>query len=307
MAERYPSGPVLGTVPSSQPLQRSTSFVRFRVTRIDEIDDRDLGFVDEADWYAHVGIAGQRFRSAFIFGKDHWAFPAPNHPYTFLKAIPRTGLFPEPLVDLRVEVRTGDVGYAGTDDDVYLRINPTTRFQLDKKGHDDFERGDRQVYSAPIDAAVMNGITVGDIRSIGIEKSPDGSSGGWRLGGIKVWANGRLVYANDAIDRWLEDDKRTWTATDFEPAGRSTRVLPVWLRLLDDDGGLTFGDDHTDVSPYASRKDFAIAYDPLGPGLSREVVGGHLLAPDGDGDEAKFSFRLDTLVPQVASVALSTG
>ena len=73
--------------------------------------------------------------------------------------------------------------YSGTDDDVYLRIGPNLRFPLDKTLYDDFERGDRDTYSVPIDAAVLNGLKVGDISRVQIEKSPDGVGGGWRLKG----------------------------------------------------------------------------------------------------------------------------
>ena len=52
---------------------------------------------------------------------------------------------------------------AGTDDDVYLRVGAGLRFALDKRLYDDFERGDRDTYSVPIDDAVRAGLTVGDI------------------------------------------------------------------------------------------------------------------------------------------------
>jgi hypothetical protein len=304
VGERFPAGPVLGTIPSSQPLQRSTWFTRLRVTQLDEIDDRDLGALNQADWYVDASIGGQRYRSATIFGEDHFGFSLPNYPFTFLKAAPRGSRWDEPLTSLRVEVRTSDVANAGTDDDVYLRINGTQRFQLDKDGYDDFERGRRDTYSAPIDAAFAAGLSVGDIERIQVEKSPDGSYGGWKLGGVKVVANGRVIYANDAVERWLEDSSRTWTAAGFVPRNPRGAALPVWLRLMDDDGVLTGDDDHCDIDAYASRKDLALAFDTHGPGIDRTIQGAGQLGGR-DGDEAKLRYRMETIVPQPASVVLA--
>ena len=99
---------------------------------------------------------------------------------------------------------------------------PNLRFPLDKRLYDDFERGDRDTYSVPIDGAVLDGLTVGDISRVQIEKSRDGAAGGWRLRGVKLVVNGRTLYARDGIERWLEDDHRTWRAPDFrqQRAGR---------------------------------------------------------------------------------------
>ena len=67
--------------------------------------------------------------------------------------------FAEPVTSLRVEIRTSSARYAGTDDDVYLRVGAGLRFALDKRLYDDFERGDRDTYSVPIDDAVRAGLT----------------------------------------------------------------------------------------------------------------------------------------------------
>ena len=47
-------------------------------------------------------------------------------------------------------------------------------------------------------------------------KSPDGFLGGWKLAGIEIRANGRMIYQNESIDTWLEDDNLEWEAS-FEP------------------------------------------------------------------------------------------
>jgi hypothetical protein len=36
------------------------------------------------------------------------------------------------------------------------------------------------------------------------------SSAGWKLKGVRVIANGNTIYNNQSINRWLEDDHRTW-------------------------------------------------------------------------------------------------
>jgi hypothetical protein len=46
-----------------------------------------------------------------------------------------------------------------------------------------------------------------------VSKSPDGSNGGWRLEGGELLTNGTTIFNDQSIDRWLEDDDRTWSAT----------------------------------------------------------------------------------------------
>ena len=113
------------------------------------------------------------------------------------------------LVDsLRVRVRTADVAWAGTDDDVTLTMAGRS-WSLDNDGHDDFERGHTDVF----DLDPGTDLRLGDLRSVRIHKSSDGFAGGWKLGGVEVVANGTTVFSDWSVDRWLEDDHRTWTAT----------------------------------------------------------------------------------------------
>ena len=100
-----------------------------------------------------------------------------------MPAVPDEG---EPVESIEVEVKTGDVRFAGTDDDVHLRLGANLGFGLDKRLYDDFERGDRDTYSVPIDEAVRSGLRVGDITRLQIEKSRDGIAGGWRLAGVQA-------------------------------------------------------------------------------------------------------------------------
>lgn len=109
---------------------------------------------------------------------------------------------------LEVRVSTADVSWAGTDDDVTVTIAGRS-WDLDNPGHDDFERGHTDTFH--LDPG--EGLRLSDLTSVRIDKSPDGIAGGWRLKGVSITANGGSVYDNQAINRWLEDDTRTWSDT----------------------------------------------------------------------------------------------
>ena len=212
----------------------------------------DIAF-DEADFYAQGLIAGQHYLSAFIHGYDSYSFKRPNYPFTFIKAVSLTPRL-QSLTDLLVEVKTSSTSGAGTDDDVYLRVNNRLRFKLDRAQVDDFERNQKAVYSLAVDTstpfdASPAGYTLRDIQYLQLEKSKDGSSGAWKLGGVRLFVNGRLAYGNAAVEQWLRGDARTWRATDFRPPPDSAETIPVWLSLYDADSFLYGGDDHADLHP----------------------------------------------------------
>ena len=304
LAARAPTGDVF-PLSSSQGLQRTTRFVRLQVLKMRGIDLGDIG-PDDADMYARATIGGQRFLSGEINGHDSYAFPRPNAPFAFLKALPIAGTFAAPVTSLRVEVRTSSARYAGTDDDVFLTIAPGLRFPLDKRLYDDFERGDRDTYSVPIDDAVRAGLTVGDLQRIQIDKSRDGVAGGWKLRGVKVIANGRVVYAREGIERWLEDDHRVWQAPDFVRSAPMGAAVPVTLDLFDDDPLIYGSDDHGDLEPFDRRRTLALGYVP-GPLLERRTTGGSTLGGRlGDSDKATVLYRLDTLTPTATPPPLVT-
>ncbi len=296
MADPDPVGEV-GPVPSSQELQRTTRLVRLQI-----LDMRGKGLgdpgPDKADMYVRARIAGQPFHSAVIHGKDRFSFRRPNHPFTFIKGLPADRVYSQPVERLEATVKTCDARFAGTDDNVYLRINRSQRFKLDKRLYDDFERGDRDTYSAPIDSAARKGLSLADISRIQIEKSRDRLAGGWKLCGLQVRVNGRTIYSDDRISRWLEDNKRTWRARDFRPAAAPGAALPVWFQLMEDDR--VYGnDDHGDINRYGQRRDIAVGYVP-GSTLERTVVGGNRYGGRrGDGDRAQVRYRLDTITPTV--------
>ncbi len=296
MADFNPPGQI-APVPSSQDLQRAMRIVVLRVLHTRGINLGDPGPLFEADMYARARIAGQPFASAVIHGHDSFSFPDPHEPSTWLKAVPAVPDEGEPVESIEVEVTTGDVRFAGTDDDVQLRLGPRLRFPLDKRLYDDFERGDRDSYSVPIDGAVADGMRVGDISQVQIEKSRDGIAGGWRLAGVRLRVNGRVVYSDRNVGRWLEGRRRTWTAPDFVRRVPHGTKIAVSLRLGEDDF-LFGGDDAGDVNPYDRRRTVSIGYAPGAP-LERQTTGGGLLGGRlDDGGEATVRYRLETITPE---------
>ena len=294
-------GPGL-VVPSTQALQRATQFVRLQVTSMAEINNLDIP--GDADLFTRARIGSQRYISGVINSRDSFRFTLPNYPFTFLKSFPFGQTFGTPLTSIRVRIRTGDVRFAGTDDDVYLRISDTRRFALDKRLYDDFERGDNDTYSVPIDGAVEDGLTTGNIRFLQIEKSRDGVAGGWRLGGASIWVNDRPVYSNDRIDRWLENNSREFRAPRFTALPATGREAPVFLQLWEQDAPIRGDHDHTDINSLDRRQDTALAYAPGAPLRTGDAVGGSAFGGRlGDGERARLSWKLQTFFPSVATIA----
>jgi hypothetical protein len=294
MAVQVPPGE-LHPVPSSRELQQTTRFIQLQVRSMRGIDLGDPA-TDQADLYARATILGQDYLSAVIHGHDRYGFPRPNYPFTWLRAVPADYRGGEPVREITVRVRTSSARFAGTDDSVFLRLGPRLRFPLDKRLYDDFERGDDDTYSVPIDAAARIGLNVGDVRQLTIEKGPDRIGGAWKLRGVTFSVNGRVVYARDRIERWLEKSRRTWTAPGFRPRSPTGHALPVWLDLREDD--LVYGlDDQGDVNPYGHRRAIALAYVP-GTVVDRTFTGGNRYGGrTGDGGEASVRLVLRTLEP----------
>ena len=308
MAQPTPNATLL-PIESTQPMQASTRFVQLRVTSMKGVGLRSLGDptpLDRADMYATATIAGQAFQSGEINGRDSFSFPLPYAPFTFIKAIASTARHAEPVTTMTVEVATSSKLFAGTDDDVFLRISPTLSFRLDKSLYDDFERGDRDTYSVPIDGAVLAGLTVGDISRVQIDKSRDGVGGGWRLRGVKLVVNGRTLYRRDGIERWLEDNHRTWRAPDFRASAPIGAALPIALDLWDEDSFVYGGDDHGDLNRYDNRRRLALAYAPGTPVRARATGDSLLGGRVGDGDRASVSYTIDTLTPTPATASATS-
>jgi hypothetical protein len=319
MADPNASGPV-GPVPSSIPLQRETRFVELQMNEIQALELGDP-FGDNADMYANVRIDDHPSSSAEINSKNYFNFPRPFAPFTWIEAVPAAGNQQEPVETIEVEIKTANTLFAGTDDDVFLTLGPGLRFSLDKRFTNDFERGDRDTYSVPIDDAVAPGLRdhnteeialaptgeagrrsmrVGDIREVTIEKSPDGFAGGWKLGGVRLWVNGNQVYENQSINKWLEDYHRKWTAPFFEPSDPRGSKIPVSIFLADDDSNFYGADDEGDINPYDNRRVLSVGY-TLGEDILRRAEGGGRLGGRvgfEHGDKARIAYRLRTITPE---------
>lgn len=299
-----PSPPTGATpVQSSRDMQAATDFIAVKVTRVHDATPGDTVGIDpgpdEADFYARANIAGQQFTSGMIHGYDTFNFRLPNYPFTFIKAVPKGWRVDEPVTKLQVKVRTCDATWAGTDDDVFLRINDRTRFLLDKPLYDDFERDDEDTYSLK----PSQGLRVKDIQYLQIEKAPDGTSGGWKLCGVALQVNGSQVYQKGGIHKWLEDNHRTWRASDFYLPAPTTDEVPITVRLYDSDGGLYGGDDHCDIHPDFNRYDLNVLYDRGTSRFRGDVSGTRSSTSRGgsnhggrgtDSDKSEIGFSIET-------------
>ena len=298
-----PSGDVF-PVASSQFDQSVTKFVHVKVTSMKSVGVlRALGDptpIDRADMFGRATIGGQGFQSGEINGRDSFSFPLPYAPFAYIKAISVGQRFPEPVTSMTVEVRTSSARFAGTNDDVSLRVGPGLRFNLDKRLYDDFERGDRDTYSVPIDTALLSGLSVGDIERVQIEKSSDGIAGGWKLRGVKLVVNGRVAYERDGIERWLEDDHRVWRAPDFQRKAPDGTAVPITLDLWDEDSFVYGDNDQGDIEPNDRRKRLSLAYVPDTPVSARASGGSRHSGRLGDGDQASLTYVIETLTPVLA-------
>ncbi len=120
---------------------------------------------------------------------------------------------------LVVEIKTGDVRFAGTDDSVHVQFGGRD-FPLDDPDRDDFERNNRDRFiidlDEPMSIELIRG--VGQISVTKIEDSFFG--GGWRFGGITVWAESDAtepLFRNDAVNVWLDGDHLEWVSQLGEP------------------------------------------------------------------------------------------
>ena len=287
-----PEATGIGDLPSSRPYQLTTRFVKTEITAYGGPGLGDL--VGGADDYINARIGPQSYTSTVINGADSFSFPRPYAPATWIRSVQTTNRAGMPVTSMTVRLETGDRRYAGTDDDVYLRINNRLRFPLEKRAYNDFERGDDDTYSVPIDSALRNGLTIGDITQVTIEKSPDRLAGGWFLHGVTLVVNGQTLVSNRRIDRWLEDNRRTWTASGLARDHRTSDVVPIWLQIRDDDFG---SNDTGDINPYDRVTTHVVAYRP-GTTVTRTVHGGDLLKGRlamENGDRARLSYRITTI------------
>ena len=293
-AENIPGGqiPEFPDLPSSRTIQALTRFVKVEVLNYRGISLGDT--IGGADIYANIRMRGQPSTSTIIDGADSFGFRSPYAPFTWIRSVPTPNQASTPVTSMVVRVETGNRSGAGTDDDVFLRINNRLRFSLDKRLYDDFERGDVDTYSVPIGTATRNGLTVGDIDRVAIEKSRDGRNGAWFLHGVTLIVNGQVVLSNRAIDRWLQGSSRSFVAPGFVRDVGTSDIVPIWLQLREDD----FGPQETgDINRYDRHTSLPIAY-RLGTFVRQRARGGALLRGRlslQNGDLAQLTYRLRTL------------
>jgi hypothetical protein len=246
--------------------------------------------------------------SAMINGEDSYSFPKPNAPFTWIKAVPAEPNEEEPVESIEVEVDTANARWAGTDDDVFLRLGrrgqDNLRFQLDKNFYNDFEQGDRDTYSVAIDDAIREGMTVSDISRVQLEKSEDGIAGGWKLGGMTLRVNGKPFYEDNDINQWLEDNNRIWQASGFTHRNPRGQEIPIWLNLRESDS-IYGDDDEGDINRFDNRDIVGIGY-PLGTLLRGSSAGAKVLGgrQGYGGDEASITYRVETLAPEAITANL---
>lgn len=308
---------VLTSTPSYEPyimqcvqnLQRSTNFVRLEITQMHG-DLDPLG--DSSDFYATATIAGQQFRSGVIFGKNDYSFAStattPYRPFTFLKAVSKTTRFDEPLTSLEIEITTGSQFGAGTDGDIWFSINENTRFLLDKDLYNDFENGDKDTYSIPLDSLIRKGMSMADIEyvNLSLEGGPSFAKD-WFLKKVKVTANQKIIL-QVSPKRWLTNIESFWRSQTTQDLLQSSK-LPVSIGLYDDDNTSVFDDfsfygdnDHADINPMGNRRDLAFAFDHMGSESTgtRQSRGGNTHGGYDIFDEtASINYRIWTVSPKV--------
>jgi hypothetical protein len=147
----------------------------------------------------------------------HWAMPVL---LLFISLVVPCPADAQQVSRLIVDIRTQDVAFAGTDDDIHLQIGGRD-FYLDVPSRDDFERGhtDRfefDLSNEPLSIELIRG--VGQISVTKIQDSFFG--GGWDFGGVTIWADSTAtdpLYSNSSINVSLDGDDLEWTTMLGDP------------------------------------------------------------------------------------------
>jgi hypothetical protein len=98
-----------------------------------------------------------------------------------------------------ITVETGRIADAGTDSNVWIRLNGTsgssTWLELDTPDHDDFERGSVDQFRFLLS-------DIGSVTSVDISYDHSGNKPGWYLNGIKVESLNSVWYLS--YYQWLD-------------------------------------------------------------------------------------------------------
>jgi hypothetical protein len=118
------------------------------------------------------------------------------------------------VMALRVEFHTGDVRFAGTDANVFLRIGERT-FQMPVDyGKDPFERGAKDAFNFTMDPPM----TLAELRAatIDVYHDSEGQNPGWLIKAVRIWV--LLSTAPDQGLLYKEWQDVGWLAIDEKPA-----------------------------------------------------------------------------------------
>lgn len=288
-------------VASSGGFGAGVEFVEMVVEHISQIDDIDGGDIpllgeNDADWYTKGDLAGQGFISSLINGTNTYNIQKFYGSLRFYKSVPKgSRTFVQPLYSLKVRLRTGTGDGAGSDMDLYLKLGNGRRLEFPYGDFDDFERGRNDLYTFPVPA----GLTMKDLGTLSLVKGGGGGGHAWQMGGIQVVANNRVIYQNDAINRWFDKRDETFPLPGYRVPEWGTRDVPILYELWDDDIALTFSDDQADICPAKGSKVLRLLYNTETMRFTGDAAGfgTTTVRGAGDKDRAQITFRITTLRP----------
>jgi hypothetical protein len=105
-----------------------------------------------------------------------------------------------------------------------------------------------------------------------------------------VWIDGQAFRTKN----FSKDDGRPyWTLT----ATSSKSLVPIRIRLMDDDGGLENKDDPVDVNPMPDEKDILVYFNPATGQITGDAFGRKYrmlnFEGNGDGKKGKIAFTIE--------------
>lgn len=205
------------------------------------------------------------------------------------------GLIPvdaQVITELTVDIKTGDLLFAGTDDAIHLYIAGHDLL-LDNPERNDFERDNTDRFELSIPGRGLDLDWLRQIGTLSVIKTEDSFfGGGWRFEGITIWGHddSTPLYENPNVDVWLDGDENDWH-TDLDDSGWNLpEPPPPWPPCTTIDiepGGGTFVDSDCDGIPDESDDSFDEPLDSDGDGLPdlfEEQNSLDPLDPDSDGD-----------------------
>jgi hypothetical protein len=156
---------------------------------------------------------GQRIAS------QPWAMPVLLLVFLVVLLAP-TQVFAQQISRLIIDVRTQDVAFAGTDNDIHLQIGGRD-FYLDVPNRDDFERGHTDRFEFDLSSEPLSIELIRGIGQISVTKIQDSFfGGGWDFGGLTIWGDSTAtdpLYSNSSINVSLDGDDLEWTTMLGDP------------------------------------------------------------------------------------------